>query len=383
MDKYIFQIGSNNLDESNDSLMKLWGTFLSKGKIGWHYRPFKWKSIIDVGDVSIHGFSTYNVKINLKTKKTINSIEFIRQSHEAFTDKEKDYFQIIDSERKNIKKSNYIFDFIINIESTKGVRYLYPFKYKDFVIFCIDEEQFIEFSVEGYCKDQASEMAFIKITHICDLLSIQTNSIFTLKKSYIAKSETNLSEDVEEKSQNDEEWIDEYPIENSHFILPDYAKKYIYENIIKKAEYSTPIIKASRHFLNGLLLTLDNRNEYCELFTSEMMSCLEVLTEYKEHDPVTCPSCGQPKYSIRQRVLSLIADELSYHTYMKKKFDEYYVTRSKYLHSGELAARRSYHGVSLPQISDKSLSGCETYPFLEDINLIERVSYIGRKVMRK
>jgi hypothetical protein len=113
------------------------------------------------------------------------------------------------------------------------------------------------------------------------------------------------------------------------------------------------------------------------------MSCLEVLTEYKKHDPATCPSCGQPRYSIRQRVLSLIAEELSPHTYMKKRFDEYYVIRSKYLHSGELTTRRRYHGVSLLQISDKSSSGCKTYPFLEDINLIEWVSYIGRKVMQK
>jgi hypothetical protein len=110
------------------------------------------------------------------------------------------------------------------------------------------------------------------------------------------------------------------------------------------------------------------------------MSSVEVLTELEEHYTTNCKECGQSIYSIRKRVLNLIENNLSEH--MKKTFDNYYTTRSKYLHSGLLVSNRQYIGVCLPKISDKFKNGCEEYPLKQDINLLEWIGFLIRKKTR-
>ena len=64
---------------------------------------------------------------------------------------------------------------------------------------------------------------------------------------------------------------------------------------------------------------------------------------------------------------------------LRKKFDNYYNTRSKYLHSGLLVSSREYTGRCLPIISDKFSSDCNEYPLKKDINLIEWIGFLIRK----
>ena len=376
MKNYKFILNSKDIESTNECLMKLWATFLNNGKLAWHYRPYKTNNIIDVGDVSINEHDSYNVKILSKTKKIATAVIFERHDKKELGNAEINYFNKINNERVELSKKHFIVAISFKIKSIFGVRYLHPFSNKIINVYCIDDKQYVEFTLNGFSKEQVSENAVEFAQVISDFLSTQTNSIVNIENINFLTKKTILSNKIKQKEQEDEEWIDDYPITNSHLILPSYAKKLL-ELIISSENNNklSIILKASHHYLNAL--KLDEKEIQNELIISQLMSSVEVLSELENHEKNKCKDCGQDIYSIRKRVLDLINKDLSPN--LRKKFDHYYNTRSKYLHSGLLISSREYTGKCLPIISDKFPSGCNEYPLKKDINLIEWIGFLLRK----
>ena len=375
MKEYQFKFNSKDIESTNESLMKLWATFLNKGKLGWHYRPFKQGKIIDVGDVDIHGVGSYNVIFMSKTKEIITCVVFKKQNHESLTDKEIEYFNRIDRERTNRDKKEFIFAISLKIKSLFGVKYIYSFQNSFISVYCIDDKQYIEFTIRSYCKEQADEEVLEIAEKILDFLSSQTNSVIELEGIIPINKRTVLSKKISNMTQNNNEWMDEYPIHNSHFILPEYAKEILKKIIFDNSGELLTLLKVFHHFSHAI--KLQSKHMQNELIISQIMSSIEVLTELEQYNKTTCKECGQNIFSIRKRVLSLIESHMNEH--MKKIFDSYYSTRSKYLHSGQLVSSRQYGGICLPQISKIFQSGCDEYPRVVDINLIEWTGYLIRK----
>ena len=375
MKEYTFILNSKDIDSTNKCLIKLWSAFLKNGKIGWHYRPWKNKNIIDVGDVSVHNFGSYNVLFLSKTKKIVTSVIFKKHNNENFTKKEISYFNEINNERFKIKEKQFICAISFKIESLFGVKYLYPFSNNILSVYCIGDKQYIEFQINGFCKEEVSEK-IVKISQeISDFLSTQTNSVLKVDNITFLTKKTSLSKEIKNLAQQNIDWIDEYPIDNSHFILPKYAKILLEKIILKDNNDLEILLKVFHHFSHAIKL----QQEYMqtELIISQLMSSIEALAELENYDISRCEKCRQSIYSIRKRVLSLIENNFPKH--MKKIFDNYYTTRSKYLHSGILTSSRQYTGICLPKISDKFKSGCEEYPLIINLNLIEWISFLIRR----
>lgn len=369
---------TESLDESNDYLMKMWSVMINKGKIGWQYRPYKSDSIIDVGDISIHGLGDYSVKIKSKTRKTIGGLIFRRHDEKDISKEEKEYFENLKVEINRIEKKAFIYTAKITIESQFGIKYIYPFKLEDFSIYCTNDNQFLEFTVYAYSEAHAKELFSVKARLIADLLSIQINSHIKIEGFTSRSSLVTLSDQIENKEQLNKDWIDDYPIENDHFILPDYSRQ-MFLDIIKDSKNLDVLLKSCHHFCNALGLSYQNVHE--DLIVSQIMSSIEVITEINSYPTEQCKECGQLIFSIRNRVLDLIEHEMVDH--MRKIFSDFYETRSKYLHAGRIRSTRVYIGVCLPQISDNTKSGCAAYPTKFELNLIEWVGWLLRKIMRE
>lgn len=377
MKSFEFTIVANDLKSTNDSLMRLWSSFLLETKIGWFYGPFKSNNIINVGNVSIHGYGNYNVKFRTKNRKVISSVIFEKQNNDLFSQNEIEFFKKVDTKRHEIEKQEFSVALQFDIDSFFGVKYIYPFSNDKIVIYSIEDKQFIEFDFYAYSKEQLYDEVIVVAEKILSFLSTQTNSLVNLNKVHILKEKTVLNKDIELKTQPNPHWMDEYPIEDSHFILPDYAIKLICSAISLEDDLPKQIFKSFHHFTTGL--ELNNTGMQKEIVTTYLMSSIEVLTELNDFATKNCETCSQPIYSIRKRVLSLVSDTLGKH--MVKSFDRYYIERSKYIHSGIRKIRKNT-GISLPMISENSHSGCEDYRLNFDINLIERVGYIIRKKTR-
>lgn len=369
---------SDSLNDSNDYLMRMWSVMLNKSRIGWLYQPFKSSSIIYVGNMSIHGLGDYSVKIKSKTRNTISGLIFRRLDGNNITESEKVYFENLQVEIDKIEKKAFIYAVKMKIDSQFGVKYIHPFQLQDFSIYCINEKQFIEFTVYAYSEGHAKELFNIKARSIADLLSIQINSHIKLEGFSLRSKRVNLSNQIENKKQLNEDWIDDYPIENDHFILPDYSKQKFLD-VVNGSKNLDVLLKSSHHFCNALGLSYQNVHE--DLIVSQIMSSIEVITEINSYPIEQCKECGQLKFSIRNRVLDLIEHEMADH--MRIIFSDFYETRSKYLHAGRIRSTRVYTGVCLPQISDNTKSGCLDYPTKFELNLIEWVGWLLRKIMRE
>lgn len=375
MNSYEFKITSKDIESTNDELMKIWSSILGKTKMGWQYTPFKTDKIINVGFVSIHGFGDYSISFVTKTRSVVTSVIFTTQK-ESFTKEEFDFFEEINKIRNEILKKEFIIALEFDVTSSFGVSFLYPCQSENISIYCIHDKQYVEFVCSCYCHEQLNEEILLIADKIISILSTQTNSRFEHSKTILLNERTRIS--IDNKFQDDLDWIDEYPIENNHFLLPEYSIKALNSIIDLKDDSVLKLLRASHHYVNGL--RLQNAKMPEEIIITYFMSCVEVLTEIDFKMGNNCECCGQSIYSIRKRVLTLI--ESYSNENLKKIFDGYYVDRSKYLHSG-IRNERYYGGISLPQISDSTKSGCKSYPVSFNINLIEWTGYIVRKVSQE
>ncbi|SHF46818.1 hypothetical protein [Chryseobacterium vrystaatense] len=261
MNNYEFKIISKDIESANEELMKIWSSILEKTKMGWQYSPFKTDNLINVGSVSIHGFGDYNVSFVRKTKSQITSVIFTTQK-ESITKEQSDFFEEINKRRSIILKQEFIIALEFDIRSLFGVSYLHPYQSKNISIYCINDKQYVEIVHNAYSKEQLQEEILLIVDKIISLLSTQTNSRFEHKKTSLLKERTSIT--VANKFQNDLDWIDEYPIENNHFLLPEYVFEALEKIPQSKNDSILKLLRASHHYVNGLKL----QNGYPNLASS-------------------------------------------------------------------------------------------------------------------
>ena len=252
MKSYEFKIDSSDLDSTNESLIQLWSSFLSNGKVGWNYRPYKIKNIINVGDVSINGYGDYNVQFRGKSKEVITGVIFEKHNRAAFTQDEINYFIKIDQKRHEIIKKSHWIALELEIDSLFGVKYFYPYFSTNLSIFCICEKHFIEFEFSAYSKEHLEERVLILIDKLTSILSAQTNSLIKIKEISILQKRTQTNLPFNSESQIDVDWIDSYPIKDHYFILPEYALKFLFLSIEFEDDMITKLLRSSHHFIHGL-----------------------------------------------------------------------------------------------------------------------------------
>jgi len=380
MNEYIFEIKASDIKKSNEQLMQLWAIFLKEGKIGWQYTPYKneQENSIFVGFMYVHHLSiNYEVNFYVSRSNTVQKVILTRQDNAQITEQEREYLTQIDTERKKLKKQIFYVQVQFSIESFRGIRYFYPFMYQNMTMYCIDDKQYLDFAIKGFCKQQISEEVLELFEKIASFLSTQTNSTIEIQKVCFVKDLIKLEEGISSKKQEDENWMDDYPLLDSHFILPEYAKKLLCKIIEQKNSKDLNILlRASHHFKHSLML--QQKQMQTELIVAQFMSSIEALTELETHSKKTCPSCNQKVFSIQNKVLALLEQDFPEH--LISVFKKFYEIRSQYLHEGKLTLYRKYSGISLPQVSTSPKIGCENYECMFPmINLIEWLGWFIRK----
>lgn len=355
-------------------------TFLKEGKIGWQYTPYKneKENIIFVGFMDVHHLSIiYEVNFYVSRNNTVQKVILTRQDNASLTEQERNYLIQIDIERKKLKKQIFYVQVQFSMESFRGIRYFYPFMYQSMTMYCIDDKQYLDLAIRGFCKQQISEQVLEVFEKIASFLSTQTNSTIEIQKVCFVNDLAKLKEGISFQSQEDENWMDDYPLVDSHFILPEYAKKLL-NNIIeqKNSKDLNILLRASHHFKHSLML--QQKQMQTELIVAQFMSSIEALAELETYSKKTCPSCNQKVFSIQNRVLTLLKQDFPKN--LVSEFKNFYEMRSRYLHEGKLTLYRKYTGTSLPQVSMSPKIGCEDYECMFPmINLIEWLGWFIRK----
>lgn len=174
MNEYIFEIKASNVKKSNEQLMQLWATFLKEGKIGWQYTPYKneQENIIFVGFMDVHHLSiNYEVNFQISRNNAVQKVVLTRQDNASLTEQERKYLTQIDTERKKLKKQIFYVQVQFSIESFRGIRYFYPFTHQSMTMYCIDDKQYLDFAIKGFCKQQISEQVVELFEKIASFLS--------------------------------------------------------------------------------------------------------------------------------------------------------------------------------------------------------------------
>jgi hypothetical protein len=368
-------------EESNTFLRALWAEFRqSFGKCAWQYSPRKdgqnkrvYFGYVDIGI----GSKSLSVSISYKQKGVIKEIFFKENFGEFSQENRQKILNSVDKARKN--KNNletYQFKSIFESNSLAITSYC-GFHFKIDIV--NDVTNSILFEAKGFDEVDAATEAKRMLVKILDFLSVCTNSIFVIASLDIS-TEDEFKPGDEDIFIQDFDWIDDHPRIGNYLALWEKQKKFIDNIILGKFDLNHPFIRASSHFHSAHKLWLqssviDNKIEISNVL---YVSALEVVTELYPLENSSCNQCGQKKYSIRKRVKEIT--RLHLNDYIEGFIDDYYSTRSKYLHAGILSSDVSYIGVSIPQLDPSSASGCGSQISMSPINLSEFVGYILRSV---
>ena len=400
-------------NESNMFLRALWANLDKKyGKCAWYFKPYKdsKKNIIYLGqmDIGLKGF--YDVYIHYKKRGVIDKIEFHSHHKKDLNNVDKELNEIIKETIKNFKKTSnrYLKIIISSFNSISSY-------YSDFFVIkpcCEYGLSSITLKIESYGDKDAKFVFDSQIRKILDLLSVLTNQPF-----FFSKKHSNIDEYNDyEIFNNDDEFIDGYPIKDEKLIIPKYGKNiinqvlsnYNVENVnIKK------LLNAAMHFHAGRKFEAQINDVYTprevkatedyvhielvareifintrmvipniqEMATVSYISALEVLsTIVYDGTAERCSKCNQYMYSISSKVKDLLYKYLPEH--VAKQIHKYYNSRSKFLHEGKLLTH-TYTGTTIPQLDCDHESGCVVPDEILLINLREYVSFCIRGVIKE
>jgi hypothetical protein len=368
-------------EESNTFLRALWAEFRqSFGKCAWQYSPRKdgenkrvYFGYVDIGI----GSKSLSVSISYKQKGVIKEIFFKENFGEFSHENRRKILNSVDKAQEN--KNNletYQFKSIVESDSLAIASYC-GFHFK---IDIADEvTNILLFEAKGFDEIDATTEAKRILVKILDFLSVCTNATFVIASLDVCVEDRFKSEN-EDVFNQDFDWIDSQPRIGNYLVLWEKQIKFI-DNILQgKFDLNHPFIRASSHFHSASKLWLqstiiDNRMEISNVL---YVSALEVATELYPLKNSNCNECGQKKYSIRRQVKEITRLHLNDH--IERFIDNYYSTRSKYLHAGILSSDTSYIGASIPQLDPSSASGCRSQISMSPINLSEFVGYILRSV---
>ncbi|WP_415396245.1 hypothetical protein [Sulfurimonas sp. CS5] len=371
------QLNHKTNDESNLYLRALWASLRkSYGKCAWQFMPYKdgKSKTVHIGFMDIGLGNTVEVSIQYEKKGVIKFLDFNSElpEHEI---------QIIHDLCLSIDVNNLQKDFVISTVLNTGVGNFSSTLGKGYRIFLTDtRENILEISVTAFDVHDAGFIAGNKIQSICDLLSVFINSYVKMGSLTCLNEFTNISVDTIYSENLD--WIDDHPREGDFLVLANY-QKLIIENLLLENIHEA-FLNGASHFNNAAYLLKDfsfSHDATVDTAVVLYVSSLESCAAIQEVEKKSCKECGQVKYSIRRRVLDLVGDYLPNH--LVKFIDDYYASRSKYLHEGRSSSKNIYFGTSLPQLDPYSSSGCKIQTSIMPINLRDYVSYIFRKIAQE
>jgi hypothetical protein len=395
------QIGTTNVEESNDFLRCLWAEMAREfGKCGWQYMPHKEGSInlIFFGFMDIGQEVPIQVSITYKQKGSINNLYFFLSKKERDSDEditismESELYErlhkVVKITKENVGKVGYGYV----SQAFHAYVPLWSYRGNNFAIEAMENGK-TKFScvVKAYDENQSRGYMRQKVNQLVDFLSVETNAPFRLPKVPCMDKTIKFENEL---FQN-EDFIDDLSIKNDYLVISKEGKEFINKLTSVEKELSPEIdifLKACSHFHSarmqeeqmydsgkGIVLTMFGGNKI-EQATTLYLSALEVLSLIGfEEDK--CESCGQPKYQITKRVRELTSRYLPKH--LVKDFVDYYDKRSKYLHTGMKLVTETPTSSLIPLLDPEDKNGCD-YPYKIPLeNVREYVSYCLRKFYKE
>jgi hypothetical protein len=172
-----------------------------------------------------------------------------------------------------------------------------------------------------------------------------------------------------------DDWLEDGPYIEDRLALSRSQVALINAVLEGRVARETPILRAARHFNEGLELH-DTTTDHPEVATTLLVSALEVACA-DVGSVESCPCCGQLKYKLSRKVQDLARRHLGEGAAYFVKTD--YERRSKYLHAGVLPGAIP-DGIRIePMLDPMSPSGCTRHRGVASPeNLIEFTSYVIR-----
>lgn len=262
-----------------------------------------------------------------------------------------------------------------------------------------DIESLLKLTVSGYDEKDAKYQMLTNLEGIMAVLSVETNCPFWISRSHASYSKDFNGNDGVHTEELD--WMDGYPYKNKCITISQKSLAVLNEIAGTYLEISPRVekfIKSCHQFhlarkQDAQVWDSDNLREikeHCnldigigedagqtEIATVLYMSSLESASSIDETDTNYCEKCGQPTYSIANRVMNLV-EEYSDPAFAAWVKSGYYSKRSKFLHVGETLTNK-YIGVSIPMLDGNGEGKCNEMVAL--VNMREHTSYCLRKVL--
>lgn len=343
------------------------------GKCAWQFTPWKdgKDNIIHMGFIDIGLQSTLNVIVKYEKKGVIKSLSLKGDIDVSVDEK-------IQMLAENINSSNELKEHFVTCKLYSGVSGFANVKGSNYSLVS-EDNSITELSIKLYAFDDvdAKVEAGRYIQKISNTLSVFVNNF--VKHDSIESTAGLHDIETEPLYTGDLNWIDDHPLQNGKLTLAAYQKNHL--DKILTGNIKSSYLRGCAHFNNAVFLLKDyslNNGTLTDTASVLYVSALEACTELLGSNVSSCSSCGQKIFSIRRRVLDLV--KMYHPDHIVKFFDNYYASRSKYLHTGRASSVNSYYGTSIPLLDPNSESGCVQQVTMLPINLRDFISYIFRQL---
>lgn len=373
--EYNLNFTDNNI--SNDYLRCLWYRLRCNfGKIAWNLITIKLgqKRLVHIGNVDL-GVQTKNsnptsISCTYSKKGCLKSLIF---ENNKLIDP-KSFTHTIDKSIDEAKEfSKYLKDISLKISLDKNMAFGFTegknFKLKNNDLF---------FKYKFYDEEDYRTYAPYITKILIALLSFDSLRFVSLSKSGVETLRTQ-NKTIFHVSNMDDKNDGFNTCSNDKFqgiFISEQIVVYIDAFLERKLDYENPYSNFEKSVLSfsQALFFEEISNTQFELDISPQeyaamsyMSAMEIIT-LDDIKPSKCEECGQERFSIAKRVISLAENATENSAYLKKVISKYYSVRSKFVHAGEYLSTSTYNGMSSPLLSKKESDGLIKQVFIFDLN---------------
>ena len=386
-DHLTFAIDLSTVEESNLFLRALWAEIRREfGRLAWQYTPAldaKHRQI-HLGFMSTKENSSYGVTVTYRKRGCIYDLMFssvfnpepppnelrpcVSKALENFREPKTAWFKsLLALQNKELALNSYASEYWSLCSPYKG---------------CIETRLLVDCFDE---EDGVFEFNRI-IGPVLDQISAWTNCVIERAKSFEFEDFDKLSDVEPNKFWANDDWIDGLPFVAGRVSLSREHALALNEYMGKRLLKNDPLVRACRHFREGLELLRAYRTGKFDasgpLVNTLFMSALEVLSLQEAPALERCVECGQLKHKISARVRKL--GEKNFGDTWQRLFGRNYGDRSSFLHEGVVKHDYPHYGVSFPQLDPHSNTGCAmpSSP-MDSFNLREFCSFAIRVEYRR
>ena len=349
-----FAINIEDVQEANLFLRALWSAIRNGQEMGWQVFGYKKPKTheIDLGFFTCGTLAECkSVMIKYTDKHCLDRITFANQNSKDISVADK---KIINDAITKAKKKSFIeydcyyfTELAIAKYSAENIR-IAPSKNGSNII--IKVKAFDEID----CKTISAQIKY----KVADILSFLCSRPVSLEECKNISTEWEKMQSVF----HDEEWVDQYPyiLDKGYKLLLSHSGLNFLDTMI--ANFDKPdkkmesLLGAARLYNTACKHEnfghdLQNANDFSSNDISQVlfMSVYEVIAQLDSPSAKHCEQCGQRIYSIRRSVLDYLCDNDG----LKSIIDEYYKSRSDFVHSAIHLGNRSYQGTSIPQFKKR------------------------------